>query len=118
MTARYRLLPAADRDLDDQAAYLADQASLETALRFYDAARATFERVAQTPGLGEPRESGNARLVGLRVWRIGGFTNHLICYRPTGDGIDIVRVLHGAHDIDHILGQASDSEEAPGKSGK
>ena len=24
MTGRYRILPAADRDLDDQAAYLAD----------------------------------------------------------------------------------------------
>jgi plasmid stabilization system protein ParE len=36
MTGRYHVLPAADRDLDDQAAYLATEASLEVALRFYD----------------------------------------------------------------------------------
>ena len=35
MTGRYHVLPAADRDLDDQAAYLATEASLEVALRFY-----------------------------------------------------------------------------------
>ena len=30
MTLRYHVLPAADRDLDDQAAYLAQEASVET----------------------------------------------------------------------------------------
>ena len=34
MTPQYRVLPAADRDLDDQAGYLMQEASLETALRF------------------------------------------------------------------------------------
>jgi plasmid stabilization system protein ParE len=34
MTLPYRVSPAADRDLDDQAAYLAAEASLEIALRF------------------------------------------------------------------------------------
>ncbi len=38
MIGRYRLLPAADRDLDDQAAYLATEGSLKTALRLYEAA--------------------------------------------------------------------------------
>jgi len=52
MTLPYRVLPAADADLDDQAAYLARNASLETALWFYDAARTTFERIARSPGLG------------------------------------------------------------------
>ena len=49
MTGRYRILPAADRDLDDQAAYLAEQAGLETALRFYDAASYTLSNIACTP---------------------------------------------------------------------
>jgi hypothetical protein len=30
MTAQYRILPAADRDLDNQAAYLATEASFPT----------------------------------------------------------------------------------------
>ena len=89
--------------MDDQADYLMQEASLETALRFYDAAAATFENLARMPGMGERRESSNPRLAGLRVWRIEGFANHLIFYRPVEGGIEIVRVLHGARDIDSVL---------------
>ena len=95
--------PAANRDLDDQAAYLASQASLETALRFYDAAGSTFGSLAAMPGIGEPWPSVNPRLAGLRVWRIKGFENHLIFYRPSDDGIDIVRILHATRDLDNAL---------------
>jgi toxin ParE1/3/4 len=103
MTAQYRVLPAADRDLDDQAAYLATQASLETALRFYDAASSTFANLAGMPGIGERWQSANPRLAALRVWRIAGFEKHLIFYRPADDGIDIVRIIHAARDIDSVL---------------
>ena len=103
MTRKYRVLPAADTDLDGQADYLAREASLETALRFYDAAHSTFEKMAQTPAIGERRDSANPRLAGLRVWWVEGFEKHLIFYRPTDDGVDIIRVLHGARDIDSVL---------------
>jgi toxin ParE1/3/4 len=76
MTAQYRVLPAADRDLDDQAAYLAAQASLDQALRFYDAASATFAKLASMPGIGERWPSTNPRLAGLRVGWIEGFEKH------------------------------------------
>ena len=55
------------------------------------------------PGMGERRESANPRLAELRVWRVEGFEKHLIFYRPTQGGIEIVRVLHGARDIDSVL---------------
>jgi toxin ParE1/3/4 len=103
MTPRYRVLPAADLDLDHQADYLAREASLETALRFYDAACSTFEKMTRMPALGERRDSADPRLAGLRVWRVEGFEKHLIFYRPTDDGVDIIRVLHGARDIASVL---------------
>ena len=59
MTGHYHVLPAADRDLDDQAAYLATEASLDTALRFYDAASVTFGKIASMPGIGEQWPSAN-----------------------------------------------------------
>jgi toxin ParE1/3/4 len=31
------------------------------------------------------------------------FMNYLIFYRPIGGGIDVLRVLHGARDIDRIF---------------
>ena len=34
MTGHYQVLPAADQDLDDQAAYPATEADLQMALRF------------------------------------------------------------------------------------
>lgn len=105
MTAAYRVLPAAGRDLDDQADYLARHAGLETALRYYDAAAATFERIARMPALGERHESLEPRLAGLRVQRIDDFKNHLVFYRPLDDAVEIVRVLHGARDIDRILAE-------------
>jgi toxin ParE1/3/4 len=103
MNGHYHVLPAADRDLDDQAAYLAVEANLETALRFYDAASITFGKLANIPGIGERWPSANPRLAGLRVWRIEGFEKHLIFYRAADDGIEIVRILHGARDIDAVL---------------
>ncbi len=103
MSPRYNVLPSADRDLDGQAGYLMQEVGLETALRFYDAAAATFEKLARTPGIGERRESPNPRLGGLRVWRVEAFANHLIFYRPVDSGIEIVRVLHAARDVDRVL---------------
>lgn len=75
MTRRYHVFPAADRDLDEQAGYLAAEASLETALRFYDAASITFGRIASMPGIDERWPSVNPRLAGLRIWRIEDFEN-------------------------------------------
>lgn len=103
MTPGYHVLPAADADLDHQADYLAREASIDTALRFYDAAKTTFEKIVENPGIGQRRDSLNPRLTGLRIWRVEGFEKHLIFYRPGDDGVEIIRVLHGARDIDSVL---------------
>lgn len=95
--------PAAERDLGDQAAYLMDHASLEVALRFYEKAVATFEFLARNPGVGLAHISTKPRLAGIRIASVQGFPKHLIFYRPTEDGIEIVRVLHGHRDVDNIL---------------
>jgi toxin ParE1/3/4 len=40
-----------------------------------------------------------SRASGIRRWPIPEFPKHLIFYRPTDDGVDILRVLHGARDV-------------------
>ena len=40
--------------------------------------------------------------------RIKGFENHLIFYRPSEDGVDIIRVLHGARDIEKVFEEDED----------
>jgi plasmid stabilization system protein ParE len=69
MTASYRILPAADRDLDEQAGYLAQNASFETAMRFYDSVAATFEKIICTPAIGERHQSSTPA---LRIFAPGG----------------------------------------------
>ena len=39
----------------------------------------------------------------LRTWTIRRFRKHLVFYIPTEVGIEVVRVLHGARNIQRIL---------------
>ena len=78
--------------------------NLDAGIRFFDEAKAAFRLLATNPGFGALRTARNLRLKGLRSWPIRGFQNYLVIYRPLEDGgIEVVRVLHGARNIDSIL---------------
>lgn len=56
------------------------------------------------PQLGRKRsELANESLSDVRSFPIHGFKNWLVFYRPTPDGIDVIRVLHGARDLNAIF---------------
>lgn len=95
--------PKAERDLDHHTIYIADD-NPEAARRFLSATEATFTRLVEMPRLGSRRQFQNPELADLRMWPVPGFVNYLIFYRPTADGIQVIRVLHGAQDRDQILG--------------
>jgi toxin ParE1/3/4 len=99
MTQKVVRAPAAENDLAEIADFLASK-SPRSALRFLDAAEAAFTRLLDIPALGGVYESSNPRLDGLRVWPVPGFPNYLIFYRPAEHGIEVVRVLHGARDLE------------------
>jgi toxin ParE1/3/4 len=103
MTARFVLTKVAETDLEAQARYIAEKAGCEPALRLYLAAEAAFELLAKTPELAVVRDFGRPELSGLRMWPICRFEKHLIFYRPTDQGIEVVRVLHASRDIEAIL---------------
>jgi len=48
-------------------------------------------------------DSGITRLKGLRRIPVKGFENYLVFYLPHQGGIDVIRVLHGARNIDNIF---------------
>jgi hypothetical protein len=56
---------------------------------------------------GSPRDFGSERLSGRRMFRVQGFRRHLVFYRPTSEGIEVIRVLHSSQDIENIFGQDS-----------
>jgi toxin ParE1/3/4 len=94
--------PKAVADLEGQALFVA-AGDIEAGLRLYAAADRAYDRLLEMPELGVTRDFGIGRLEGLRMWPIPGFPNHLIFYRPTDAGVEVVRVLHAARDIPGVL---------------
>lgn len=94
--------PAAASDLLDHVSYLAES-SLQVADRFLGSVEATFELLAGNPELGATYISTSPRLDDVRVWSVKGFANHLVFYRASGQAVEILRILHGARDLELIL---------------
>lgn len=103
MTPRYLIRPKADQDLDDQAWYLAKEASSELGHRFLVAAHQTFAPLAAQPGIGWRSRLRHPGLASLRVFRVSGFERVLVLYRPCPDGVEIFRVVHGSRDLQALL---------------
>jgi toxin ParE1/3/4 len=93
---RLLIRPLAEQDLDDIWDYIAisnsDQA--EKVLRHLYAKMGTL---THNPYLGRERKEIE---VGLRSFAVG---SHIIFYYPLSDGIEVVRVLHGARDFQDIF---------------
>lgn len=92
----------AQRDLDEYAEYIRRD-NPRSALRFVRAARRTMERLLAMPALGSLYESDEPELTGVRFFPVSRFRNYLVFYRPTSTGIEVLRLLHGARDIESLL---------------
>ena len=77
----------------------------DAARRVIEAAHATFKNLAVTPGLGRPHKFRNPQLKATRSWRVAGFDNYLIFYRPIPEGIQVLHVYHGARGIEALFGE-------------
>ena len=77
---------------------------VDAADRVRTAAFRAFEQLASMPELGPRRKLANPHLKRVRMWPVPGFHQYLIFYRPLDpEGVEIVRVLHGARDIAALL---------------
>ena len=93
---RILVRPEAECDLDEIWGYIA-QDNPRNADSFLDRIQERFISLADFPQLGTGRDELKT---GLRSQPLG---NYLIFYFPLNDGIEVVRVLHGARDIGHLL---------------
>jgi toxin ParE1/3/4 len=73
------------------------------AIRFVLEAHREFQLLWEWPGAGALRRGIPKRLRGLRSWPMKRFRKYLIFYIPHRDGIEIVRVLHGARNVRALL---------------
>jgi toxin ParE1/3/4 len=94
--SQYRISDAARADLEEIWFYIAGDRA-EAADRVTRGIINRFPALADFPGMGRSREE---LAPGLRSFPVG---NYVIFYRPIEDGIAVVRVLHGARDIDAIF---------------
>jgi len=96
---------AAYRDVEEIANYIAEH-NLTAAIQFMDNAEVTIGELGQFPSSGSPYLSNVPGLEGIRFHRIKGFPNHLVFYRAHQDAIEVIRVLHGARNLDAELRKA------------
>ena len=90
-------------DVISIASYIAEDSSA-AGRRFMDAVEQAYKRLANMPRIGVEQAVRNSGLIGLRRLSVPGFRSFLIFYLPHDDGIEIVRVLHGARDYDKLFG--------------
>ncbi|HVU87403.1 MAG TPA: type II toxin-antitoxin system RelE/ParE family toxin [Pirellulales bacterium] len=86
-------LPEARDDLRDIWNYLIGNASVERADAVLDRVKAACDRYASHPELGEVRHD---LAPDVRCFTTDSL---VIFYAPTSDGIQIVRVIHGARNV-------------------
>ena len=88
--------PLAETDILEIWDYIADD-SLAAADRWVDRLDEQFRMLAAQPMMGRAREE---LAPGVRSFPFG---RYVVFYMQLNDGIDVVRVLHGARDIDAVF---------------
>ena len=94
--ARVSQSPLACRDLDTIWEYIASDNPV-AADDFIDRIAEKCECYAHQPEMGELRSD---LLPGIRQFVVG---TYIIFYRTVDEGIELIRVLHGARDVDRLL---------------
>lgn len=86
----------AEKDIEELWLYIAADNML-AADRVLDDIEAQCHLIATQPGMGRPRPELAS---GLRSFPVG---RYIIFYQTLPDGIEIIRVLHSARDLDALL---------------
>jgi len=88
--------PRALLDLVEIWSYIAED-SVANADAFALRIDKTFKVLARRPGIGRPRPD---LYPDLRSFVVG---KYVVFYLPLGNGLDVIRVLHGARDIEAVF---------------
>jgi len=88
--------PLAEADIIEIWDYIADD-SIDAADRWVDRLDEQLGLLAEQPMMGRSRDELSP---GVRSFPLG---RYVIFYAPLDDGIDVIRVLHGARDVDAVF---------------
>jgi plasmid stabilization system protein ParE len=95
---RFALTPAARADLVEIAKFIRQQGSPDAAKRVGTELRRAMRQLADMPGMGHIRD--DLADESLRVWSV---YSYLIVYRPGTNPMQVIRIFHGARDIENII---------------
>ncbi len=98
MSKKLRISRPAKNDLDEIWLFIAHD-NLDAADRFVDYLMDRFPLLASSPRMGRKRDELAA---GLRSFPV---KSYVILYRLQGDGVEIVRVVHGSRDLQRIANE-------------
>lgn len=93
----YTLTPAAEQDVADFVDLIARDRP-KTALKVFDRIHAACRSLAEMPGMGHRRPDVTDKPV--RFWAV---LSWLIVYRPDRKRLDVLRIVHGAQDLQREL---------------
>jgi toxin ParE1/3/4 len=75
--------------------------SRDTAERFLESAEYTFNQLATTPNISKILQLPD--ILKVRQWRIKKFKEYLVFYIFREQKVEILRVLHGAIDLENFV---------------
>ncbi len=102
-TAQARLSEAASVDIIEQADWHQEKSDSKLAKRWGTAVTSAVLRIMRNPRSGTPCRFGPTELRGIRRMPISGFPKHLVFYSIEDHDVLILRVLHGARDLESLL---------------
>src|SRR5215204_5138152 len=94
--------PQAERDIEECFVFIAED-DLDKGVYFLAAVEDSLEQLAEFPLLGKQRNFADNRFQNVQMWRVKGNENYLIFYTVEENRIEVIRVLHGARDIEYLF---------------
>ena len=100
---RIALSDAAVADILEQSDWYQEQSGDKLAKRWESAVTSAVLRVVKTPGAGPLCHFKSTELHNVRRISLSGFPKHLLFYEFKEKEILVLRVLHGARDLESLL---------------
>jgi len=90
-------------DILEQAEWYAAHSGQPLALRWQKAVMTAISRLLSRPATGAPCKFRSSALRDVRRATISGFPKHLLFYRFDDDEVFVLRVVHGARDLERLF---------------
>lgn len=97
------LTGAAVNDILEQAAWYQEQSGVKLADRWEKAVSSVLLRAMANPAAGTPCTFKAAELTGVRRAPVPRFPKHLVFYRFRNNELIILRIVHGARDLESLF---------------